>query len=157
MTAYFNITTAQPIHALLIPTTALSFPSTALQNVEIDRTQYLSLLRNNLGGSSTGGTGGAQSDIRVILQLKDGKLTPTVIKIGLNNGQYVEVLSGLNASDQVVTGQTGGSSTTSGSAGSNNGLFRLGGGGGNGRGGNGSTGGNGGAGGNGGTGGKGGN
>ncbi|GHO81668.1 hemolysin D [Ktedonobacter sp. SOSP1-85] len=162
MTATVNITTAQRIDALLIPATALSFPSTALQNGEIDRTQYLSLLRNNLGGSSTGGTGGAQSDTRVILQLKDGKLTPTVIKIGLNNGQYVEVLSGLNANDQVVTGQTGGSSTTSGSGtGSSGGLFRLGGGGGNGgaggRGGNGGTGGNGGAGGNGGTGGKGGN
>ncbi len=41
-----------------------------------------------------------------------GILTPILIKTGLNSGQYVEVLSGLQEGSQVVVSQTGGTTST---------------------------------------------
>jgi multidrug efflux pump subunit AcrA (membrane-fusion protein) len=109
MTATVNIATAQRIGALLLPASALSFTSTALQTGEVQRSALTALTR----GSSSSGTQSATSGSRVVLTLVNGKLTPVLITTGLSNGQYVEVLSGLHEGDQVVVSQTGGTSSTS--------------------------------------------
>jgi multidrug efflux pump subunit AcrA (membrane-fusion protein) len=109
MTATVNVTTAQSIDALLIPSSALTFPTIALQNGEIDRTTLASAFGGQRG--QNGGQGSANPS-RVVLLLRNGKLIPRAITVGLNNGQFVEVTSGLNEGDQVVTGQTGGTSSS---------------------------------------------
>lgn len=151
MTATVNITTAQSIGALLIPSSALSFPTIALQNREIDRTTLAAAFSGQQGQTGGQGTGNPS---RVVLLLRNGKLIPRAITTGLNNGQLVEVTSGLNEGDQVVIGQTGGTSTsTNGGAGGGGGGFGGGGGGFPGGGGGGFPGGGGGGGGRGGAGG----
>lgn len=110
MTATVNITTAQRIGALLVPSSAISFTSTALQAGEVDRSAITALT----GGAAAQGTGTSSTSgsSRVVLTLTNGKLTPVLIKTGLNSGQYVEVLSGLQEGAQVVVSQTGGATTT---------------------------------------------
>lgn len=127
MTATASITTAQRIGALLVNNSAFTFPTTALQAGVISR----SALTQGLSGTGTTGTTGSGQTTgsrHVVLVLRNGVLVPVLITTGLTNGTLSEVLSGLNAGDQVVVGATGGafanlstSSTTSGS-----GLFRTG-------------------------------
>jgi multidrug efflux pump subunit AcrA (membrane-fusion protein) len=162
MTATASITTAQRIGALLLPVSALSYPAIALQNGEISRSAFTSLGGNTRtsqgngssssgsasGGSASGGNTSGTSNQHLVLQLRNGKLTPVIITTGLNNGQYVEVLSGLKEGDQVVVGQTGGNSVSSstnrtgGTGGFGGGGFGGGGFGGGGGGGGGARGGN---------------
>ncbi len=106
MTATVNITTAQRIGVLLVPAAALSFPSIAIQSGELDR----SALRSVFSG---GGTSTTQGNRGLVLELRNGKLTPVVVTTGLSNGRFTEVLSGLNEGDEVVVGQTGGNTSTS--------------------------------------------
>jgi multidrug efflux pump subunit AcrA (membrane-fusion protein) len=112
MTATVNITTAQRIGALLIPASAISFTSTALQANEVNRSAITALT----GGAATSSTGSTSTSTtassRVVLTLNNGVLTPVLIKTGLNSGQYIEVLSGLQEGSQVVVGQTGGATST---------------------------------------------
>jgi len=132
MTATINITTAERIGALLVPSAALSFAATALQNGELDRTALSSLVgRGTTGSTATGNQG-------IVVELKAGKLVPVLVTTGLTNGQQTEILSGLQEGAEVVTAQTGGSSTTSSSTTNGRGIF----GGGGGRGGGNFTGGN---------------
>jgi multidrug efflux pump subunit AcrA (membrane-fusion protein) len=105
MTATISITTQQRIGVLLIPTAALTYPGTAVQNGEISRSALATQGTGNAGSASSGSQ-------RTVLQLKDGKLTPVTITIGLNGGSFVEVLSGLQEGDQVVVGQTGGNTAS---------------------------------------------
>jgi HlyD family secretion protein len=105
MTATISITTQQRIGVLLIPTAALTYPGTAVQNGEISRSALVTQGTGNAGSASSGSQ-------RTVLQLKDGKLTPVTITIGLNGGSFVEVLSGLQEGDQVVIGQTGGNTAS---------------------------------------------
>jgi multidrug efflux pump subunit AcrA (membrane-fusion protein) len=126
MTATAAITTAQRIDALLISNTAISFTTTALQAGVINRNALVSALG---GGASTQGQS-AQSNSRIVLVLRNGKLTPVAITAGITNGTSTEVLSGLQAGDQVVTSATGGPfSNLSGSTGGGFGGGGLGGGG----------------------------
>ncbi len=106
MTATVNITTAQRIGVLLVPAAALSFSSIAIQSGELDR----SALRSVFSGSGTSTTQGNRG---LVLELRNGKLTPVVVTTGLSNGRFTEVLSGLNEGDEVVVGQTGGNTSTS--------------------------------------------
>lgn len=103
MTASVSITTAQRIGTLLIPSSALSFTTTALRAGEISRTDLAAVASNR--ASSSG-------DTRVVLVLKNGKLTPVLITVGLSSGQFTEVLSGLKEGDMVVTSQAGGNIST---------------------------------------------
>ena len=105
MTATVNITTAQRAGVLLVPNSALSFPSRALQYGELDRPSVTSLLKANRGSS-------AQNRRGIVLELQNGKLTPVLVTTGLRDGQYTEVLSGLSDGDYVVVGQAGGSRNT---------------------------------------------
>src|SRR2546421_5309116 len=106
MTATVNITTAQRIGVLQVPAAALSFPSIAIQSGELGR----SALRSVFSG---GGTSTTQGNRGLVLELRNGKLTPVVGTTGLSNGRFTEVLSGLNEGDEVVVGQTGGNTSTS--------------------------------------------
>ena len=130
MMATATITTAQRIGALLVSNSAFTFPTTALQAGVITR----SALTSGFGG--TGGTGsgtpGAQStgSRHIVLVLRNGTLVPVLITTGLTNGTFSEVLSGLNAGDQVVVSATGGPfanlSSTSGTNPTGGGLFKAG-------------------------------
>ena len=108
MTATVAITTAQRIGTVLVPAAAVSFTSTAIQNGEVSRSA-LTGLNQGTTGSSTSGSGSS----RVVLTLNNGKLTPVLIQTGLSNGQYYEVLSGLQPDQQVVVSQTGGTTSNS--------------------------------------------
>lgn len=111
MTATVNITTAERISTLLVPSSALTFSTTAIQDGELSASAIRSAIGNNTVGKGTSGSKG------IVVELKNGKLVPVLVTIGLTNGQETEILSGLKSGDQVVVGQTGGrsSSTTSGS------------------------------------------
>jgi multidrug efflux pump subunit AcrA (membrane-fusion protein) len=117
MTATTSITTAERISTLLLPSTALSFSTTALQNGEITRSQLSSL-------ASSGGTTGTTGSRGIVIELKAGKLVPVLVTTGLTNGQQTEILSGLQEGDEVVVGQTGGASATPSTSGGSGGNFR---------------------------------
>jgi multidrug efflux pump subunit AcrA (membrane-fusion protein) len=106
MTATVNITTAERISTLLIPSSALTYSTTALQNGELTRSALSTLVSGNTGSTTTGSRG-------IVVELKNGKLVPVLVTTGLTNGQYTEILSGLQEGDKVVTSQTGGQSTSS--------------------------------------------
>ncbi|GHO87894.1 efflux RND transporter periplasmic adaptor subunit [Dictyobacter formicarum] len=119
MTATANITTEQQTNVLRVPAAALTFATTAIQNGYISRTALRSL-RN--GGANQQGNGGASQQGNgsssattgkpgMVLELQNGVLTPVMVTTGLSNGQYTQILSGLNEGDQVVTNATGGSAT----------------------------------------------
>jgi RND family efflux transporter MFP subunit len=136
MTVTATITTAQRIGALLVSNSAFTFPTTALQAGVITRAD-LTQLTQGIGGTGSGTTGAQSTGSRhVVLVLRSGKLVPVLITTGLTNGSFSEVLSGLNAGDQVVTGATGGPfdnlSNGSGTNTTGGGIFRTGGGGGGG-------------------------
>ena len=120
MTATTSITTAERISTLLVPSSALTFLTTALQNGEITRSQLSSLV----SGGSTGATGSRG----IVIELKAGQLVPVLVTTGLTNGQQTEILSGLNEGDQVVVGQTGGTTSTTPSTGGGRNGFGGGGG-----------------------------
>ena len=126
MTATVNITTAQRIGALLVSNNALTFTTTALQAGVISR----SALTQISGNSALRGNGGQNtSNRRVVLVLRNGQLVPTLVTVGLSNGIFSEVLSGLNQGDQVVVGATGGAFANLSTGSNTNGgsLFRTGG------------------------------
>lgn len=105
MTATTTITTAERIGSLLVSNAALSFPNTAVQAGAISR----STLFSAFSGSSTARGTQSNSNQKIVLELKNGKLVPVVITTGLTNGTNTEVLSGLQPGDQVVVRATGGS------------------------------------------------
>jgi multidrug efflux pump subunit AcrA (membrane-fusion protein) len=124
MTATVNVTTAERISTLLIPSTALSFSTTAIQNGELSRSSLSSLT-----GSRTSTTGTASGSRGIVVELKNGALVPVLVTTGLTNGQFTEILSGLKDGDQVVVSQTGGRTTSTSSTSGTGGGFGGGGGG----------------------------
>ena len=132
MTATVTIITAHRTNVLLVPNTALSFTSLALEANEINRNALTSLFTNGNSGNTpkqqagkvgktakTGKNGhvnkgnGTAAKRGVVLELQNGKLTPVLLTTGLTDGQNTEVLSGLSAGTQVVVSQTGGKLPTS--------------------------------------------
>ncbi len=139
MTATVNITTGQRIGVLLVSNSAFTFTATALQAGVISRTSL-----TQIGGSAGRGSQQSTSSRRVVLVMRNNKLVPVLVTVGLTNGTYSEVVSGLNEGDAVVVSATGGKfstlSTSSGGAGTGS-FFRTGGGGAGGAGGGGTRGG----------------
>ncbi|GER88441.1 hypothetical protein KDW_26030 [Dictyobacter vulcani] len=150
MTATVNITTAQQDNVLRVPAAALTFPTTALQNGYLSRAAMRGLRNNGgqQGGSGTTTTPSGTGKPGIVLVLQNNVLTPVAVTTGLTNGQFTQILSGLNEGDQVVTNATGGSAQNTGTTGQQrgNGLFGGGFGGGRNGGGGGFGGGNGGGG-----------
>lgn len=109
MTATINITTAERISTLLVPSAALSFSATAIQNGTLSRNS----LRSLISGTQPG-VGGATGSRGIVVELKNGQLVPVLVTTGLSNGQFTEIISGLNEGDQVIVSQAGGSTTTPG-------------------------------------------
>jgi HlyD family secretion protein len=64
----------------------------------------------------------------VLYLLKDGKPTPVQVQFGISDGRNVQVISGVKAGDEIVTGGGPATNATPGSAG-NRGGFGGGGGG----------------------------
>lgn len=102
MTAAVNITTARHIGVLLIRNSAFTFTTTAVRAGAIDRNALL----NAPGGQVPGN--GNQGNRRIVLELRNGKLIPVLITVGLSDGTFTEVLSGVQAGDKVVVSATGG-------------------------------------------------
>ncbi len=105
MTAVVNIITAQRKDVLLIPSSALDFTSSAIQAGKVDSTAVNSLLSQTQDS--------IQDQRRVVLVLRNSRLTPIVITTGQGNEDFTEVISGLRAGDGVVVDQVGGSNTAS--------------------------------------------
>lgn len=121
MTATVDITTAERISTLLVPSTALTFYTTAIQDKELNASDLRSLLT---GGSTT--TGSPTTGSRgILVELKNGQLTPVLVTTGLTNGSETEILSGISEGTEVVTASS--ATTTSSSTGT--GTGRSGGGG----------------------------
>jgi multidrug efflux pump subunit AcrA (membrane-fusion protein) len=114
MTATINIITQQVTNALLVPNSALTFPSQALQSGELNRAALRSLYRSgSLNSNSTNSNSTSSQGKRgLVLELQNGQLTPVLVTTGLTNGQYTQILSGLKQGDRVVTSQVGGTGTT---------------------------------------------
>jgi hypothetical protein len=64
-------------------------------------------------GPGGGGPGGAGRPTVVFVLGPDGKPAPQPVRIGISDGQYVEVMSGLDEGAQVITG-TGDGTTRAG-------------------------------------------
>ena len=108
MTATANITTAQRIGVLLVSNSAFTFPTTALQAGVINRSAITQVGSAGLQG---GRAGSGQSNRHIVLVMRNGHLATVLSTVGLSNGTFSEVLSGLNEGDEVVVGATGGAFT----------------------------------------------
>jgi HlyD family secretion protein len=95
MTANVKIVTGKAEHALRLPAAALRFhPAAAIAPA------------SNAKGKSKSGkraASGAQAQ-QVVYALDQGKLKRVPVKLGLTDGNYIEILSGLTEGQTVVTG-----------------------------------------------------
>lgn len=127
MTANIVIYTKEVNNAMLIPAKALAFSpdSSLLKNYEIvGRVSKKRMHKGAAAGVGTGAnqvshtaksrndTAGVAKQKALVWLLQGNKLVQKRIEIGLNDNTHVEVLSGLAASDMVVTGSTGGNAGT---------------------------------------------
>lgn len=135
MTANLSITTQERIGVVLVPNKALTYARSLLVSGQISRSQVQSLLAAALQQAGSQAPSGTATFVAV---LQNGTPTPQVIFTGLTDGTNTEVLSGLQAGQQVLVGQTGGNTTpTTTSGGGGGGIFGGGGRGGGGGGGGG--------------------
>jgi HlyD family secretion protein len=95
MTANVKIVTGRADHALRLPAAALRFrPATAAPASGVAKSQSKS-------GKRAASVGPAQQAVYVLDQ---GKLKRVPVKLGLTDGNYAEILSGLSEGQVVVTG-----------------------------------------------------
>ncbi len=95
MTANVKIVTGQAEHALRLPVAALRFhPVTATPSAGTAKGQSKSGKRTASGATAQ----------QVVYVLDQGKLKRTPVKLGLTDGNYVEILTGLSEGQTVVTG-----------------------------------------------------
>ncbi|WEA03723.1 efflux RND transporter periplasmic adaptor subunit [Mucilaginibacter sp. SJ] len=140
MTASIIIYTKEVNSALLIPAKALSFmpDSTLMKDYEIvgkighkgNKKRSGGQGGNSTAGSTSNGgandnaaaihtaksrkdSSGVNKQTAIVWVLKGKKIVRKKIQTGLNDNTQVEVLSGLTADDAVITGITGGSSSSS--------------------------------------------
>ncbi len=135
MTANVTITTASAQGALLVPASAVTFARSSglvsAQQLRAGLTQAFQMAQQS-GGASNGASGGATA-VRtpgIVLEQVSGKWVVKPVVLGLTNGTEYVVLSGLTQGEQVVTGQSGGSTSSSTTTnGTGTGAGRFGGGG----------------------------
>ena len=53
-------------------------------------------------GGGAGGGGGGRGGMQVVFVKKDGKYTPRVVRVGISDFDYTEILSGVNQGEQVA-------------------------------------------------------
>jgi HlyD family secretion protein len=95
MTANVKIVTGRPEHVLRLPVAALRFhPAAAATPAGATKAPSKS------GGRAAPGAPAQQA----VYVLDQGKLTRTPLRLGLSDGNYTEILSGLNEGQLVVTG-----------------------------------------------------
>lgn len=124
MTATVDIVVAERTNALRVPNSALRFhpPEVFSNDVKTNapsemKTNVASMTSTNHGGgrgghhghaNGPGGPMGEHQPVRTVYLVEDPaqptKLTPAQVKVGISDGVYTEVLSGLKEGDVVVTG-----------------------------------------------------
>lgn len=85
MTAFVNIKIQELTDALRLPTTALQFKPNALVRQFMDKNTFQ-----------------LESDQSIVYQFKNGRVVPVVIRRGLSDTSYVQVLDGLKKGDHVI-------------------------------------------------------
>jgi len=133
MTATATIVTNQRQNVLLVPNTAISFGQAAVRQGLVGgptttATPTRSATRNEPSGTtSTAARGGTLTG--TVITLDGTKLVPKPVTLGLQGTSQTEVISGLQAGESIVIGQTSTTSSSSGSSGrgGSGGLFGFGG------------------------------
>lgn len=103
MTATASIVVAKKENVLVVPQMALSYASSYLRGSRAGTsgTGY----RQPREGAGEGSSGLAAGEGRqLVLALEGDKPVPRRVRTGLSDGQYVEILEGLNAGEKVVIG-----------------------------------------------------
>jgi HlyD family secretion protein len=151
MTANVTITTSQRVGVLLVPAAAITFARSQITAGAITRAQALAAIQQAaqlLQSAQSSDPTAAQDNLTTsfVLERTNGKWAVKPVILGLTNGTLYEVVAGLSDGESIVTGQQGGSTTTTSGtgAGTGGGLFFGGGRGGTGGGTGGGRGGNGG-------------
>lgn len=102
MLATANIVVAKKEGVLTVPQMALNFASSYM------RENRAGARRQDSQGSLRGGAPPAGEERQLVLVLEGDKPVPRRVKTGLSDGQYVEVVEGLNEGEKVVIGATSG-------------------------------------------------
>lgn len=114
MTANVKIVTARSEHALRLPVAALRFhPAAPAVPAGSAKTQPKA-------GQRPAGRGPNQQTVYV---LDHGRLKPVRVHLGITDGNYTEVLSGLQEGQLVVTGTASASGSSSAAQGGRGGRF----------------------------------
>jgi HlyD family secretion protein len=115
MTATVDIVTREAEDALLVPSAAFRFSppqegasQSGFSLPNIFSPQRMSGFRGAGRGGAGGGHGprGGREGMRTIWLLEDGQPRPARVTTGATAGDRIEVLSGLNPGDRVITGMT---------------------------------------------------
>lgn len=115
MTATVDIVTREAEDALLVPAAAFRFSppqegasQSGFSLPNIFSPQRMSGFRGAGRGGAGGGQGprGGREGMRTIWLLEDGQPRPARVTTGATAGDRIEVLSGLNPGDRVITGMT---------------------------------------------------
>ena len=129
MTANVTITTASAQGAVLVPASAVTYARTATVVSAAARRQALLQAAQMAGitfGRGTTTTTSANTTGKtpgIVLEQVQGKWVVKPVVLGLSNGTDYVVISGLNAGETVVTGQSGGTTTSSTTTGTGAGGF----------------------------------
>jgi HlyD family secretion protein len=100
MTAYVNIMVARHDNVLLAPNAALRFKP------RLDETQTNSSTNTRGQGQGRKKASGGDTTRGKVYVLKDGKITPIRVNVGISDGKFTEISSNeLKVNDQVVIGE----------------------------------------------------
>jgi hypothetical protein len=119
MTANASIITAQRTGVLLVPASAVTFARTGVSNGLVTRAQTLAAVQQaqqmltSSQNSQTGTSSGQTESVAFVLERSGSTWVVKPVVLGLTNGTYYEVVAGLANGESVVTGQTGGTTTSS--------------------------------------------
>ncbi len=100
MTAYVNIMVAKHDNVLLAPNAALRFKP------KQDESQTGNATRGNGQGRNKKKSGQDNISSGKVYVIKDGKLTPVRVKVGISDGRFTEISSNdLKVNDKVIVGE----------------------------------------------------
>ncbi len=109
MTAYVNITVAQQDNVLLAPNAALRFKP------KPDENQTDKIISSRGQGSGKKKSGKVNASSGKLYVIRDGKLTPVSVSVGISDGRFTEITSAeLKVNDKVIVGENQANGETSG-------------------------------------------